>query len=253
MQGDVSFGPANLLGFLLCLARVAGISVLVPIPGFRNGPDSARIVLALTISLILAPVWPVPPGPTPSTLQLAGWVISQAVVGMGIGLAVALLMEGFQLAAQVLGLQAGYSYASTIDPSSQADSGILQVWMQFATGFLFFAAGLDHLVIRALASGAAHAAPWKVATATAAVAQLGSAMFSVGVRLAFPVVALVLLLDIALALTGRMQAQLQLLSLAFPAKMIAVVLLLSVLTATFPTVFEKAAELTFRTLPALGQ
>ena len=78
-------------------------------------------------------------------------------------------------------------------------------------------------------------------------------MFSVGVKLAFPVVVLLLLLDISLALTGRMQAQLQLLSLAFPAKMIAAVLLLSVLTATFPTVFEKAAELTFRTLPALGQ
>ena len=253
MHGDIAFGSANLLGFLLCLARVSGISVLIPIPGFRNGPDSARILLAFTISLILAPVWPVPAGPSPSTMQLAGWVLTQAMAGLGIGLAVALLLEGFQLAGQVLGLQAGYSYASTVDPSSQADSGILQVWMQLAIGFLFFAAGLDHAVIRALASGLSNPVPWTAATATTAVAKLGGAMFSAGVRLAFPVVVLLLLLDIALALTGRMQAQLQLLSLAFPAKMIAAVLLLSMLTATFPTVFAKAAEFTFRTLPALGQ
>ena len=31
------------------------------------------------------------------------------------------------MAAQVLGLQAGYAYASTIDPNTQADSGILLV------------------------------------------------------------------------------------------------------------------------------
>ena len=34
----------------------------------------------------------------------------------------AIVLEAFTLAAQVLGLQAGYAYASTIDPNTEADS-----------------------------------------------------------------------------------------------------------------------------------
>jgi flagellar biosynthetic protein FliR len=171
---------------------------------------------------------------------------------MGIGLAVAMLLEGFQIAAQIIALQAGYAYASMIDPGSEADSGILQVWTQLAAAFLFFAAGLDHAVIRAVAAGLQTPAP-AGGEPVAAVSKLGTEMFALSVRLAFPVVVLVLLLDVALALTGRMQAQLQLLALAFPAKMLAAILLLSFLTAAFPPVFERAAAVTLRLLPALAR
>ena len=48
--------------------------------------------------------------------------------------------------------------------------------------------------------------------------RLGATLFSVGMRLALPVVALLVMVDVALALLGRINAQLQLLTLAFPAK-----------------------------------
>jgi flagellar biosynthetic protein FliR len=243
---------ATLLGFLLCMARMAGIAVFAPIPGFWSGPDVARVVFAVTLSLILAPAWPAPPTAAPSALELSGWVLGEAFVGLGTGLAIALLLEGFQLAAQIIGLQAGFSYASTIDPGSEADSGILQVWCQLAAGFLFFTAGLDHAVIRAAAANMDGPVS-QGRIGIAAMSKLGAEMFSVAVRLAFPVVVLVLLLDLALALTGRMQAQLQLLALAFPVKMLTAVVLLSVLTATFPAVFEKAADITLRMLAAPGR
>src|SRR5689334_18040033 len=102
MHGDLSFSAQPLFGFLLCLARVSGIAIFVPLPGFRSGSDMARIVFAVAMALVLAPVWPSPPNIAPSVLELSGWVLAQAFVGMGIGLAVALLLEGFQLAAQVL-------------------------------------------------------------------------------------------------------------------------------------------------------
>ena len=49
-------------------------------------------------------------------------------------------------------------------------------------------------------------------------------MFSVGLRLALPVVALLVMVDVALALLGRLNPQLQLLSLAFPVKMLTALL-----------------------------
>ena len=56
--------------------------------------------------------------------------------------------------------------------------------------------------------------------AAQALIRLGAGLFSVGVRLALPVVALLVMVDMALALLGRLNQQLQLLSLAFPAKML---------------------------------
>ena len=51
----------------------------------------------------------------------------------------------------MLGLQAGYAYASTIDPNTEADSGILLVFAQLMAGLLFFALGLDREVLRLFA------------------------------------------------------------------------------------------------------
>lgn len=80
------------------------------------------------------------------------------------------------------------------------------------------------------------------------VLRLGGAMLATGLRLAFPVTALLLLIDVAMALMGRMQQQLQLLSLAFPAKMLAALALLIALAPLLPKLFSAAAE---RTLSAL--
>ena len=72
--------------------------------------------------------------------------------GLVAGLAVAFLNEGFQVGAQVLGMPAGFGYAQTIDPNSQADSSVLQVLTMLTTGLLFFSFGIDSVVIRILAA-----------------------------------------------------------------------------------------------------
>ena len=56
--------------------------------------------------------------------------------------------------------------------------------------------------------------------AAEAVTRFGSLVFSTGLQLAMPVLALLVLLDIAFAVLGRLHAQLQLLSLSFAAKML---------------------------------
>jgi flagellar biosynthetic protein FliR len=152
-----------------------------------------------------------------------------------------MLIEAFVLAAQILGLQAGYAYASTIDPTTQADSSILLVFAQLTAGLLFFALGLDREVIRAFArSLETQPAGSFVLTRPAAeqVLRLGSDMFSTGLRLALPVTALLILVDVALALVGRINAHLQLLTLAFPVKMLLALLMLAWVMALFPAVFR---------------
>ena len=60
-----------------------------------------------------------------------------------------------------------------------------------------------------------------------------------GVRLALPVVALLVMVDVALALLGRLNQQLQLLSLAFPAKMLTALVVLSWVAVLYPRILTE--------------
>jgi flagellar biosynthetic protein FliR len=242
---------ATLYAFLLVLTRVSGFVVFLPLPALRAAPESVRIVLSVLITVALFPVWPtLSPAEVPFG-QLVVWAISELGFGLTVGLAVAFLTEGFQMAAQSIGLQAGYGYASTIDPTSQADSSVLGVFAMLCTSLLIFSLGIDHQLIRILAASFRRfpAGSWTPSLQSVdGVVRLGSGMISTGLRLAFPVIALLLLIDVALGLLGRIQQQLQLLSLAFPAKMLAALALLTVLAPALPRLFQVSAGHTMAAL-----
>jgi flagellar biosynthetic protein FliR len=229
---------STLYSFLLVLARVSGALVFVPLPGVRQGLQAVRAMLALAATVVLFPSWPVV-NDALSPARLVGWLTLEAGLGVFFGVLVGFFAEALTITAQAVGLEAGYAYASMVDPQTQADSGVLLVFSQMAAGLLFFALNLDAQVIRVFALSLETFPPGRwlpLATAIDALIRLGSGMFAVGLRLALPALALLALVDLALALMGRLNAQLQLLTLSFPLKMLAAIGVL-VLTATlFPRV-----------------
>lgn len=252
MHTDLSVNLALVYGFLLVLARVSGTIALVPIPGISAGPDASRIVLALALTVALFPAWPSPVVEGPG--RLVGWILAEAAFGLTIGVAVTFLLEGVQLAAQIIGLEAGYSFASVVDPNTQADTTTLQMLAQLMAGCLFFAFGFDAQVVRVLARSLASVPSGTYSltgSAVEAVTRLGASIFSTGLQLAMPVLALVLLLDIAFGVLGRLHAQLQVMSLSFSAKMLASLAFLASVIAFFPLVFLKTGEAAFLVLARL--
>lgn len=251
MHANLTLSLSTLFGFLLVLARVSGLVALVPIPGLAAGPGAGRAVLALALTVTLFPVWPHPAAGALPLGKMLGWILAESGFGLTIGVAVSFLLEGVQLAAQIVGLEAGYSFASTIDPGTQADTTTLQIISQLFAGSLFFALGFDRQVLQILAvsfqsiPGGAYALTGSLVDA---VARLGSGIFSTGLQLALPVLALTLLLDVAFAVLGRLHAQLQLLSLSFAVKMLVSLAFLAGILKLYPPVFEKFGEATFGTL-----
>jgi flagellar biosynthetic protein FliR len=248
MHSQLTVSVETLYGFLLVLTRVAATFVFVPLPQLRNSAAAARIVLSLAITIALQSVWPSTPvslnGGLTELWLLLERMASEAGFGIAIGLVVALLGETFTLAMQILGIQAGYGYATTIDPNSEADSGVLVVLAQLTSWLMFLAFGMERHVIRALArslethpAGAFAISP----EARSAVLSLGYSVLTTAFRLALPVIALLLLVDITFALFGKLHAQLQLLSLAFPAKMLVTLSMLAMLSQVFPHIYESVA------------
>jgi flagellar biosynthetic protein FliR len=240
MHGELQLSTATLLGFLVTLARIGGVFVFLPLPGMKSGADMARVVLSVSITMALFPHWP-QVNAEGSIALLAVWMISEAALGIGIGLAVAFVTEALLVAAQTLGLQAGYAFASMVDPNTQADSGILVVFAQLAAGLLFFSAGLDREVLRVFARSLDIMPAGSFVLSRGMGERLltaGGAMFSTGLRLAMPVIAVLAMVDISLALLGRVNAQLQLLTIAFPIKMMLALTVFSWILVLLPAIMR---------------
>ena len=105
MPANVTLSAGTLYGFLLVLARVGGALIFVPLPGIKGAPEPARVALALGFTLALFGRWPVVGCRRMSPWRCwPGGLLAEAAVGIAIGVSVAIVLEAFTLAAQVLGL-----------------------------------------------------------------------------------------------------------------------------------------------------
>src|SRR5260370_27928910 len=99
------------------------------------------------------------------------------------------------MGALIPSLQAGYSFASTVDPTSGADSSVMLSIASTVAGLLFFATGLDHQVLLAFAQSLSTHPPAQGTLSTSMVNQViqtRSVMFRTGFRMLPPARALLL-------------------------------------------------------------
>ena len=254
MHSDLTLSASTLLGFALVLSRMAGVFVFIPLPSQDAGPGAARIAMSLACTLALFSRWPAVDAANTGMALMVLWVISELALGTAIGLMVSFISESLTFGAQVLGLQAGYGYASVVDPTTQADSNVLPVLMQLTAGLLFFTTGLHRYVIAAFAASLDAYPPGNFVLNrefASTVIQLGSSVFSVGLRLALPLIALLLMTDLALAVVGRISSQLQMGNNAFPLKMLLTLFTLVTTLAVAPSLFESFSAKVFETIQKL--
>jgi flagellar biosynthetic protein FliR len=142
MPASFHLSTEYIISFLLVLSRLAGLMIFLPVPGLRSVPETIRPLVALALSVPMVSRVPTMPMSAADSGVLVMWGISELALGLLWGLVVHFLVESFVLGAQFLALQAGFGYASIIDPSTQADAGLLQILAQLMASLLFFATGL---------------------------------------------------------------------------------------------------------------
>jgi flagellar biosynthetic protein FliR len=141
-----------------------------------------------------------------------------------------------------MAIQIGLSGAALLDPVNQHQVPALGQLMQLMA--LAFMLGLDlHLVMLDALAASVHlvpvGAPLDTAAGLAALVQTGGTLFVLGLRFAAPVIAAVLVANVALAALSRAAPQLNILQLAFPVQ-IAIGLL--TLLASIPVIATVLGE-----------
>lgn len=241
---------AWLINFALLALRMAAVTTFVPLPGRRRVFPVPKIVLGLLLSALLAPLARTGPGPEllasdALVPEFARMALAEAALGIAVGVCFRLALEAFGLAAQILGFQAGYSYVNMVDPTSQVDASILNVLLALLGSLLFFAMDLHLFIVRTLAEslevwplGGYRTRPGDAF----AMVELGGRMLAAATRLALPVMAILLLIDLTLGILNQAHNRMQLLTLAFPAKIVAAVAALIPVLWLAPRVFHSLAE-----------
>ena len=144
---------------------------------------------------------------------------SETLIGLAIGLGVAILVGAAETAGDVMAVQMGLSGAALLDPLDTTQAPVLGTFTRLFATTLLLSLNFHYVMFGALADSTERfpvGAPVSLQGGTLAVLQLGSTLFVLGVRFAAPVIVAVMIANVALAVLGRAAPQLNILTVAFP-------------------------------------
>ncbi len=221
--------PTELIGlylrlpvFLLVVSRLAGLIMFQPILGSLAVPMQLRVLLALALAILVTPIVALPEalpiGPDGVLLAMG----SELLLGGLIGLVVAAVFYGFQLAGLMIAQESGLAFGQVADPNSGEEGTVVSAfYVQFA-GLIFLIVGGHRLLVSACLDsfesiplpGAGDRPLAGVELALDAI-QEGTGM---AFRVAAPVMITLFLINLAMGFISRTLPQFNVISVGFALK-----------------------------------
>ncbi len=223
----------------LALVRVSGIVALAPFFSSTALPVRAKAAFAVTVAYLLAPL--VAGLPNASASIGLGALLGELAIGLVYGLTLALLNEMLLFAGQIAGLQFSFSLVNLLDPESSIQTPLMGELFQLMGTLVVLAAGLDRILLasmvrsfRVVPLGSFAMAP----VTTLGIVRATGGIFLAAVELAAPILAATLLVEISVALLGKLSPQLPVMSLTVPLKTLTGFALLTGSLALWPRFIE---------------
>jgi len=210
--------------FLLVFLRVAAILMSLPIFSGNNVPAMFKAGLALAVALALYPV--VDLGGMPamdSWMALTLGVISEVLLGLGVGLAIRLIMAGIQMAGQVAGFQMGLAIANIMDPATSMQTPILAQAFNLFAMLLFLVIDAHHWFFRAMVESFSLIPPFHFTLSASFIGYLmetAGDMFVIALQIGAPIIVVLLLTSVSFGLMARTVPQMNIFIVAMPLKIV---------------------------------
>lgn len=205
--------------FLWPLTRIIGMISVAPLFGNVSVPARVKIALGIMLALIISPTVPALPALDP--MSLPGFLIlaQQLIIGLAIGFAMRITFAGVEMAGEITGMTMGLGFASFFDPQTRARSSAISQFLALLTLMIYLATNL-HLVVLSTLAQTFELLPISSNFISAGgmleVVKWGGRIFSAGVQLSLPIVAALLITNIALGILTRAAPQLNIFGIGFP-------------------------------------
>lgn len=231
------------------LARLLGLFSSAPVFSNRGVSVRVRLAIGMGVAIAVLPVLPpmpqVPPG---GGLGLAIFA-QQIFIGIAIGFMMRIVFAAVDMAGALIGMQMGLSFAIFFDPDAGGQTAVLSDFLNLLATLLFLAVN-GHLLMIDILVRSFEWLPVTAAPVNAAgwgfIARTGLTVFAAGLLLAMPIVAILLVANIALGVLTRAAPQLNLFAVGFPitltAGFIGVLLIMNNFAPVLQSLFERGFD-----------
>ena len=240
----------NIEVIFVVLARMIGFILLLPVFTGQTIPNVVKLMLVLCIAYIAVYSGMVDSFPSQETLSGFAVVIAQELfTGMIVSFVVYLLFTVFYFVGQLVDYQIGFSMVSVLDPTSQLQVPITgNLYYLIVTLFFVQSGGLSSLISAVYYSynlippGSAYI----VGNNNMILYIIGLLLtyFSIGLRIALPVIGTIVVIDIALGILTKAVPQMNIFVVGMPIKLIIGLIVLYLIIPTISPIFSNVFEAT---------
>ncbi len=202
--------------------RISAMFVLLPIFGARTVPVRLRIVIAVALSVLIAPL--VEEIPAVDPLSAEGLLIAgqQLLIGLSLNFIVQMVFGAVALGGQVAANSMGLGFASMVDPTNGVQVPILSQFYLILATLIFLVVG-GHLVLVQILVESFRTLPIAIdgisRNSIWQVLQWAGVMFAGSVLIAMPMIAALLLVNLSFGVITRAAPQLNIFAVGFPLSM----------------------------------
>jgi len=201
--------------FLRTLAMFSSLPVL----GTRTVPMRVRVALAALVAI--AAQASLPPMPVVALDSPVAFMVvaQQVVIGLAVGFAVRVVFAAIEYAGEIVGLQMGLNFAGFFDPVSASAGTATSRFYGTMVAWLFVVINGHLLVIAALTQSFSAfpvgPEPFEFLRQTMP-HRWAAEVFSTGLWIALPMIAMLLFVNLVLGLVARVAPQIHIFAVGFP-------------------------------------
>lgn len=205
---------------VLVSIRMFCFFMMVPI-FFPNGtPNTVKVGLTLVMAYILLPgIDYSTVNNINSTIPFIYNCINEAAAGLTLGFMVSLCFTAFRIAGSYMDLQVGLSMMSMFDPNSESTSTLLERLMYWLGMVVFLAVDGHHMLIKSLLESFSTIKLGSFLLTQGSINIVIKAFityFSIAVKIAVPILIIMLVVNLTMALIARTVPQLNIMILGLP-------------------------------------
>ena len=231
-----------MLGYWLVFLRCGGLFVGAPVIGAQSIPMPLRLTVAMPVAFAAYAGANFPQDTSPTLSAFAVRAFLETLLGLATGTCARLVLQAAQGAGALAGLAMGIGFSQVLDPNEGGEtSSTAQITGTLATVMFVALGGIQTLIIWLSRSLVEIPPGSEFDVQSVSWAVVASAMHSIGlaVKLAYPVLAAVLVGQVGLAVVGRTAPQLNMSSVGFSVTIVAGA---AVAAAVTPQIMEIAAR-----------
>ncbi|MDN5346761.1 MAG: flagellar biosynthesis protein FliR [Clostridia bacterium] len=226
--------------FFLVFIRVTAFMATAPFFGVRSVPFLAKAGLGFLVALLLYLAVPAGTATTGNPWLFALAAVNETLFGLALGYLANLIFVAITTAGELLDLHMGLSMATLFDPQNAFTTTLLGEFFTIFGLLLFLQVDGHHMLLLAL-SDSLQLVPLGGAGLSGNPVELAARLFAgtflLALRIAAPVIVVLVISDIALGLVARTVPQLNVFILGFPLKVGLGLLILLIIFPLLATVF----------------